>query len=661
MKATRLVIVLICLFSSFANSQTDPAIIKTRDSLLLLPNDSVKVELINTFCKRYGNEAFNEVMDISKQAFELATKLKLNKKKAKLYNTVGDVLFSRAYYQESFRYYYAGYKLSDSINSKYYKAFSAYNLGWQAAIQQKNYKDVSYIYLAHSIGKEIKSNPIILRTQNALGSFYTDKYEREKKRSDLDSAVMYFNSAIETTKALKAFNAVGSLYNNLGQLFYHSKDHQSSIFYYEQAKKIFKNDSNNITACILRIAISKGALNDMKQALKGIDFAYRYSLYHDLVELRKDCLSAYTQLYKETKDYKRLFEAQKELNELNESINKDLHAFTISNLEVDYNYTKSEASNIQLKQTREINELKNKRKSVYIALLSVAGLVIIVIAYLLYRQNILKKQTNIRLQEQNKIIREKKQEIEQSIDYAKGIQTSFLPDKELLDIFLPGNFILYKPKDVVSGDFYWFKQSKDQNQVLIACADCTGHGVPGALMSMVGINMLQQICADEKLDQPHNVLKHLNNDVKDALKQNSDQTKQRDGMDIALVLVDLDKHKLFYSAANRPLYICRAGEVLEVKATKCAIGGFTDYDKAFELHEFDISNGDFIVMSTDGFADQFGGEDGKKFMTKNFKLLLQKIASNPPADQLKMLDNAFTDWKGSYDQVDDICVIGFTV
>lgn len=661
MRANSLVILLICLFSSFAFSQTDPSILKTRDSLLLLPNDSVKVDLLNSFCKKYGNEAFNEVMGVSKQAFALATKLNLFKKKAKLYNTIGDVLFNRAKYQESFRYYYAGFKLSDSINSKYYLAMSAYNLGWQAAIQQKNYKDVSYIYLALSIGKEINSNPIILRTENALGSFYTDKYQREKKVSDFDSAVMYFNSAIETSKSLKAFNAVGPLYNNLGQLFYHSKDYQSSIFYYEQAKKIFKNDSNNIASCILRIGISKGALKEIKQSLTSIDFVYRYSLKHNLVEMRKDCLSGYIQMYKDIGDYKRLFEVQKEYNELDESINKDLQAFTISNLETDYNYTKSEESNIQLKQASEINELKNKRKSVYIALLSFAGLVIIVIAYILYRQNLLKKHTTVQLQEQNRVIREKKLEIEQSIDYAKGIQTSFLPDTDLLDIFLPNNFIFYQPKDVVSGDFYWFQTSKKNDQILLACADCTGHGVPGALMSMVGINMLQQFCGSEKLNHPATILKKLNNEIKNSLKQNSDQSKQRDGMDIALIRIDLNGNKMIYSGANRSVYILREDEIIELKPTKCAIGGYTQFDQVFDEHEMALHKGDLIIMTTDGFADQFGGENGKKFMTKKFKDLIVHMKGKSSKDQEEILHNAFNNWKGVYDQVDDVCVVGINV
>lgn len=642
-------------------SQTAPSVLKVRDSIYALPDDSIKVGLLNDFCKEYGSSAFNEVMEASKIAFNLANKLKLKKKKAKLYNTIGDVLFNRANYQESFKYYYAGYKFSDSIKSKFYTAMSAYNLGWQAAIQQKNYKDVSYIYMAMQIGKEIKSDAIMLRTENALGSFYTDKYEREKRSSDFDSAVKYFNSAIETCKSIKAFGAVAPLYNNLGQLFYHSKDFKSSIFYYEQAKTIFKDDSNNIAACILRIGISKGALNESKEALKNLDFAYRYSVYHDFLELRKDCLLGYTEIYKSLKDHKRLFEVQKEYNELNDKINKDLHAFTISNLEADYNYARSEAGNIQLKQIAEINELKNKRKTIYIVLLIVIGLVIIVIAFLLYKQNNLRKKINSQLQGQNKIISDKKQEILQSIEYAKGIQTTFLPEQGILTKAVRSSFVLYLPKDVVSGDFFWFKQNNNAQQFYIACADCTGHGVPGALMSMVGINMLQQICHDNTGHTPSTVLKQLNNAIKDALKQHTETNKQRDGMDLAFVRLDLDTNKLHYAGANRPLYIVRNGEVIEIKPTKYAIGGYTPIDQEYAQHEYSLKQNDLVILSTDGYADQFGGPEGKKMMTKQFKQQLTGIAHLKPQEQKEALESFFLNWKGGKEQVDDVCVIGFSL
>ncbi|MBK6521291.1 MAG: hypothetical protein IPG08_02585 [Sphingobacteriaceae bacterium] len=176
-------------------------------------------------------------------------------------------------------------------------------------------------------------------------------------------------------------------------------------------------------------------------------------------------------------------------------------------MDTEYEFAISEANNIQLERAGEIEELKNKRKTIFIYIFALFGGVIIVIAFLLFKQNKLKKQTNLLLQSQHKTILEKTAEIEQSIEYAKGIQTVFLPREEELKHLLKDNFIMYKPKDVVSGDFYWYMAA--ENGVLLACADCTGHGVPGALMSMVGINTLQQLCAERKIKRPELILKYL--------------------------------------------------------------------------------------------------------------------------------------------------------
>ena len=198
------IIVLIYLLSDLVFSQSSKSFIKTRDSLLLLPNDSVKVDQLIVFCKQNDDEHFIEVLELSKKVEKLTNDLKLFKRKAKLYNTIGDIHFTKANYIESFKYYSEAYRLSDSIKSKFHLAMSAYNLGWQAAIQQKNYKDVSYIYFALGIGQELKSDAIILRTQNALGSFYTDKYDREHKVADFDSAAKDFVVSIALLKYFAA-------------------------------------------------------------------------------------------------------------------------------------------------------------------------------------------------------------------------------------------------------------------------------------------------------------------------------------------------------------------------------------------------------------------------------------------------------------------------
>lgn len=660
MKVKYIIIVAFCFVSYVCSSQTDLAFKKTRDSLMALPTDSVKVNALIAFFLEKEETNFIECMQLSETILDMAASINLPKRKAYFLNKIGDVNFNRAYYKESFKYYYRAYQYSDSIKSPFHLALSAYNLGWQAAIQQKNYKDVSFIYQALKIGKEINSSGILLRTHNALGSFYTDKFEREHKRSDFDSAVTYFNMAIEQSKSLKRFTQAGALYINLGQLFYHSKDYTSSVFYYEKAKDLFKEDSNNVVSCLHKIAMCQYAMNN-KDAYKTYEFVYAYTKKNDMKELMKEALYSLKDHYYSVKQFQKAYDCQKEYYAVLQETNGEFNALSIKNLETNYNYIKSEAANVQLKQASEIQELKNKRKSFYITVLAGIALIILVITYLLFKQNKIRQLTNDKLKEQNKIISEKKLEIEQSIEYAKGIQTAFLPSKDELNLLIKENFIYYKPKDVVSGDFYWYLINEEQNGLLLACADCTGHGVPGALMSMVGINILQQLSVERKMHSPGLILKYLNAEIKNSLKQNSDQSTQRDGMDVAMIHLDLTSRKLTYAGANRPLYIVRNGEVIEHKATKHAIGGFTKYDQTFDEVKIELKKDDLICLSTDGFADQFGGPEAKKFMTKNLKALLVKIAHLSAAEQMAELETVFNNWKGRHGQIDDVCVIGIKV
>ncbi len=375
-------------------------------------------------------------------------------------------------------------------------------------------------------------------------------------------------------------------------------------------------------------------------------------------DLELDALENIAIAYYDLKEYEVAVSYYDLYTKLKTDIDKTTYSNNLKGLETSRNLEKANAEMIQLQQSNEIEELKNKRKTYYISILSGIGLIVVFIAYLLYRRNKLKQDSNKKLQAQNRIILEKTHEIEQSIKYAKGIQTTFLPEKEVLDELLPDNFIYFQPKDIVSGDFYWFKASADKKKILIACADCTGHGVPGALMSMVGINILQQIFSNHKSIAPASILKNLNNEIKHSLKQNTEQNKQRDGMDISLVCFDLETNKLLYSGANRSLFLIKNGELMEIKPNKCAIGGYTEYNAEFEQTEISLDKGDMFVMSTDGYADQFGGKEGKKFMTRNFKSLVQSIHKLNKSEQYYQIRNTFDQWRGGFDQVDDVCVIG---
>ena len=265
------------------------------------------------------------------------------------------------------------------------------------------------------------------------------------------------------------------------------------------------------------------------------------------------------------------------------------------------------------------------------------------------------KERTIDLHRQKEMVEEKNKEIVDSINYAKRLQQAILPPISLVKQSLPDSFILFKPKDIVSGDFYWYMQSGDE--LLIAVADCTGHGVPGAMVSVVGANGLNRCVKEFGLKQPSEILDKLCDLVIETFEMTDHDVK--DGMDIAICAINLKTKKIQFSGANNPLWMIRKNgdDLKEIKADKQPIGKF-EYRKHFTNHEVEFQTGDALYLFSDGYADQFGGPGGKKFKYKTLKDLLLTIHQNPMSDQEQSLSKAFSDWKGSLEQIDDVCVIG---
>jgi len=250
-------------------------------------------------------------------------------------------------------------------------------------------------------------------------------------------------------------------------------------------------------------------------------------------------------------------------------------------------------------------------------------------------------------------------DVTDSIRYAKRLQDSILPPENIMKKWFPLSFVLFKPKDIVSGDFYWMH--KIGNKHLFAAVDCTGHGVPGAFMSLVGANGLNGAIKEHKLNDPGMILDDLNAYSHESLNKEGDENAVRDGMDISLCAIDYKNMQLDYAGAYNPLYIIRNGEILITKGDKFAIGSFEPGAKHFNTQSISLEKGDVIYVFSDGYADQFGGLKGKKFMYRQFRETLFSIKDLPMDEQRALLDQKIEAWKGSFEQVDDILIIGVRI
>jgi serine phosphatase RsbU (regulator of sigma subunit) len=318
------------------------------------------------------------------------------------------------------------------------------------------------------------------------------------------------------------------------------------------------------------------------------------------------------------------------------------------------------------RKIRDAQQKAAKREKQYM----IGGGIIVIVMLLIFivfmvNRNRMKQRANKQLElfnhqisEQKHLIEEKHKEITDSINYAERIQRSFLATQDMLDAHLVDYFVFFRPKDVVSGDFYW-ASPLNNGDFAFCCADSTGHGVPGAIMSILNISSLEK--SIETQTEPHEILNDTRKIIVNRLKKDGSPEGGKDGMDCSLVVINPEKKQLSLAAANNPVFVIRNNEIIEWKGDKMPVGKHDKQDNSFTLHTFQLQKDDVIYTLTDGFPDQFGGDNGKKFMIKKLKELLVQIAPQPMPEQNKILNDVFVSWKGENEQVDDVCVIGVRV
>ena len=386
----------------------------------------------------------------------------------------------------------------------------------------------------------------------------------------------------------------------------------------------------------------------------------------------KEAYDGLTHLYKKQKDYKNAYEYHQLFSKAKDSLFNEEKSKDIGKLEAQYEYDKKlQKQTLEQEKKEAVAAEKSRKQKVIIWAVSSGLLMLLLFMGFLYnRFRLIRKQKNI-IEDQKKIVEEKNSLVEQknkditdSILYAERIQNAMLPTDKQIKELLPESFVLFKPKDIVSGDFYWMTEKA--GKVFFTAADCTGHGVPGAFMSMIALSLLNETVNEKGITKPSDIFYEVRKGFITFLKQTDDG--QRDGMDAVLCALDKKTSELQFATANNPLYLIRNGNLQETKPDKQPVGLLHGEQKPFTNHKIQLQKGDTIYILSDGYQDQFGGEKGKKFMTKRLKKLFIDNSAKSMDEQKQILNKTIEDWKacpdqpgGSSEQVDDILIIGVRI
>jgi len=327
-----------------------------------------------------------------------------------------------------------------------------------------------------------------------------------------------------------------------------------------------------------------------------------------------------------------------------------------------------------LEKQSVIEQLTIKRQRVMTIAFAIFGLFVLILVVAIYSRMRFINRVNRKIEVQKNEITKKNELITDSISYAQRIQSALLPSEKILGELMPEHFVLFRPKDIVSGDFYWIREV--QEHLVIVGADCTGHGVPGAFMSMLGISMLNEMIGDRCFDAPSAILGRLRDKIKETLLQDGNDSEQKDGMDAALVILNKKTREIHYSGAFNPLYIIinknrEAGpdlanftvtengkyQLFELKADNQPVGVHWE-EGPFSTRSVRLQEGDSFYIFSDGFVDQFGGANRKKYKAVNFKSLLLSLQEENMSRQKEILEQTFDTWRGEFEQIDDVSVIG---
>lgn len=598
----------------------------------------------------------------------------------KSYNNIGNFYYYQADYARSIEYFFKSLEYKEALGDTVGMATSINNLSSNFMALEEYDKAKEYYNKGLKLSRAVKDSSGIAHALNNLGVVYAQKDSIEK-------AMNYYTQALNIRKQIKhSHGMIGSL-NNMGNIYKRQKMFEKALTLYFKCIHIADSigEKQYKASSYENIADTYYELGQFNESLKYCKLGLETATSAGLPDLIKSINYTLYKSYTALGQYKNALESHVAYTELKDSLQSESNARAILQRELQYNFDKKSIADsiqnaaeslIKDQQIANRDEKIKYSKQLQQILWGGISLVVILAFVILIRLLISKKQNKI-INKQKITLEEQKQEVEKahiilaehhkeigdSIEYAKRIQEAIMPSMKEMNKALNNGFVLYLPKDVVAGDFYWMEQV--ENSVYFAAADCTGHGVPGAMVSVVCSNALNKAILEDNIRDTGELLDRTREIVVDRLARSG--VTVNDGMDIALVSMNYKEVdtsgdqfvNLQYSGANNPIWIIRKGAttIEEIKATKQPIGKY-EFESPFTSHLVKLQKGDTIYIFSDGFQDQFGGPKGKKFKTGNMKKLLLEIQDKSMDEQNQLLKETFFNWKGDLEQIDDVCVIG---
>jgi len=658
------------------------------------------------------------------KALEISEKVDNDAGRAKSYRSIGTILQLKGENDSALEYLMKAQSTFIKIGEKEGLATCYNNIGYTHKLKGEYDKAIEYFYKALEIADELDDKRQMARTYNNIGSVHqmggsNDKaievfekslylyseigYTRGKaicsinlgisyfNKSDFEKALEYHENALVIHSENNNRQGVSICYINMSEIYRNLGMYDKAIEYSLKSVELFEEMGykEGMASAYANISSFNIAFADSLAVSEAqrIRYLYKSVEYGDkAIELAREMKSLYiessaantlVQAYKGLGNYKKAVEFLEIIIVTRDSMFQEEKTNAVLEIETKYE-TEKKQQQIELQESQiRAQEADIKQQKTYRNALGTGFLAVILIITIVIIAFIQKKRDNKKIVEQNQQILEANEELKvlneainkqnreiiDSINYAERIQSAMLPPETYITELLNENFIFYKPRDIVSGDFYWIKQVNQY--VILVAADCTGHGVPGAFMSLLGISYLTEIVQRREITQANHVLNELRKQIKQSLRQHGQPDDAKDGIDIALCVFDLKNMMLQYAGANNPLYMIRdvngAPELIEYKADKMPLGYYHGKDKAFSNQDIALEQGDTLYIFSDGFIDQKGGKGNKKYMSRTFKNTLLKIQNEAMHDQKELLDKELSQWMGSNPQIDDVLIIGVRV